>query len=365
MIELKRHIEILLLSNDCVIVPDFGGFMAHHVEAIYDGSNSMFLPPIRTIGFNPQLKINDSLLALSYVEAYDISYPEALNRIASEVAEVRQTLENEGKYVFSDLGTIRLNEDGNYSFEPCEAGILTPGLYGLGSFDMLPLAQLNAEENGNQEAEASEAVPENAKGEGKPNSIFAPDEEVEDDKQPGAEVISIKKSWLRNIAAACIAVIAFFTVSTPLGTPSVQKSQIDTGMLTRIMPKELTTPQEPKVANQETKELKLAESTEADKENAETSKNAPEAGLAQDRELQTPTSYYSIVLASRVTKRNAAHYAEMLQDKGFKEAKVLITNNNVKVIYGTYPSEAEAYSALNRLHDNEAFSDAWITQVKE
>ena len=25
MIELARHIEILLLENDCVIIPDFGG----------------------------------------------------------------------------------------------------------------------------------------------------------------------------------------------------------------------------------------------------------------------------------------------------------------------------------------------------
>ena len=36
MIEIQRHIEILLLDNDCVIVPGFGGFMAHHVAARYD-----------------------------------------------------------------------------------------------------------------------------------------------------------------------------------------------------------------------------------------------------------------------------------------------------------------------------------------
>ena len=30
MIELARHIEILLLENDCVIIPDFGGFIAHY-----------------------------------------------------------------------------------------------------------------------------------------------------------------------------------------------------------------------------------------------------------------------------------------------------------------------------------------------
>ena len=69
MIELERHIEVLLLDNDCVIVPDFGGFMAHHVDARYDEADGSFVPPIRTLGFNPQLKINDSLLIHSYIEA--------------------------------------------------------------------------------------------------------------------------------------------------------------------------------------------------------------------------------------------------------------------------------------------------------
>ena len=98
VIELGRHIEILLLSNDCVIVPDLGGFMAHHIEAHYDDEERVFLPPQRTLGFNPQLKLNDSLLAQSYIEAYDISYPEALRRIEEEVSELKQSLSNEGYY---------------------------------------------------------------------------------------------------------------------------------------------------------------------------------------------------------------------------------------------------------------------------
>ena len=33
MNELARHIASLLLENDCVIVPDFGGFIAHYDPA--------------------------------------------------------------------------------------------------------------------------------------------------------------------------------------------------------------------------------------------------------------------------------------------------------------------------------------------
>lgn len=54
------------------------------------------MPPLRTIGFNPQLTMNDSLLALSYVEAYDISYPDALSRIAEDVREIRAELDING-----------------------------------------------------------------------------------------------------------------------------------------------------------------------------------------------------------------------------------------------------------------------------
>lgn len=362
--ELKRHIEILLLSNDCVIVPEFGGFMAHHVDARYDGRDNMFLPPLRTIGFNPQLTMNDSLLALSYVEAYDISYPEALNRIADEVAEIKQTLENTGRFELNDIGTIILNETGNYTFEPCEAGILTPELYGLGGFDMLPLAQISnteaaehttvvemtAEEYKPAQQRESSDIKEEANIVSANNSVFINEEEEEENSS--TEFISIRKSWLRNIAAACIAIIAFFTLSTPLGTSNVQKSQIDTGMLTKVMPKELTQPAH---------ELVLANNVQA----AETP--AVNTGkMTQDSEITTTSSaYYSIVLASRITKRNAATYAEYLQSKGFKEARVLITDTNVKVIYGSYSTENEAYTALNRLHNYEEFTDGWITKVKE
>ena len=352
VIELERHIEILLLSNDCVIVPDFGGFMAHHVDARYDGRDSMFLPPLRTVGFNPQLKMNDSLLAQSYVEAYDISYPEAIDRLAQEVAEIRQCLENEGKFELNNIGTIYLNEDGNYSFEPCEAGILTPSLYGLGGFDMLPL-------NAMETVEEEEPATEQAKTTVLPmtsnaNSVF--DSETEDEETEHAEFILIKKSWLRNLAAACIAIIAFFAISTPLGTPNMQVSKIDTGLLTRIMPKELE-----QVKAHEKLQLKVEENKSND-----LNLNEEKTEKAQDKvELQSAKPYYSIVLASRVTKRNAANYVEKLQAKGWKEAKVVITTSNVKVVYGSYDTENEAYQALHKLHNNEVFADGWITKVTE
>lgn len=62
MIELAQHIEVLLLENDCVIVPGLGGFVAHYTPAMRVAEENVFLPPTRIIGFNPQLKMNDGYL---------------------------------------------------------------------------------------------------------------------------------------------------------------------------------------------------------------------------------------------------------------------------------------------------------------
>ena len=155
MIELERHIEILLLNNDCVIIPNFGGFMAHYCEAHYDIRDNSFLPPTRSIGFNPQLKITDSLLAQSYVEAYDISYPEAVRRIEKETDEMKQILDNDGYFELTDIGTLKISQEGRYTFEPCEAGLLTPNLYGLGSFQMPVLTLSEDEDNKSEEVEVN------------------------------------------------------------------------------------------------------------------------------------------------------------------------------------------------------------------
>ena len=154
MTKLERHIEILLLKNDCVIVPGLGGFVAHHIKARYDEQDGMFLPPYRTLGFNAQLTMNDSLLVQSYVDAYDLSYPEALSQIEEEVAELYHTLENEGCVELNGLGKLYTNAERKLQFEPFESGILTPNYYGLSSFE-LPLLRLKRATDASAIADAS------------------------------------------------------------------------------------------------------------------------------------------------------------------------------------------------------------------
>lgn len=367
VIELERHIEILLLDNDCVIVPDLGGFMAHYSEAHYDDIDQMFLPPSRTLGFNPALKMNDSLLAQSYIEAYDISYPEALKRIEDEVNELRQHIENEGYYELNDIGVLRVNEYGSYEFEPCEAGILTPALYGLSSVEIDPLESIapafvetKTRPVKIETATDSETKEEKAREVKMTSPLF--DEDDNDDK------VHIRVSVLRNIAAAAIAIFAFFMISTPLNNGSRKEMSMlnmNTETLTRILPK-TTVQGVAEVKGITAKELNKKEEKAIQKsevENQETSSSS----VSENQEVKPEEQnlpYYTIVLASHVSKKNAAAYVEKLHKAGFNEAQVYSGRSTTRVIFNQYKSEAEAYGALHEMREYTEFNDAWVYKVE-
>ena len=67
MIELTQHIEKLLYDNDCIIVPNFGVFVAFYNHAQNNEDENTFYHPTRTIGFNPRLTLNDGMLIQSYL----------------------------------------------------------------------------------------------------------------------------------------------------------------------------------------------------------------------------------------------------------------------------------------------------------
>ena len=332
VIELERHIEILLLSNDCVIVPDLGGFMAHHVEARYDVEDGTFLPPLRTLGFNPQLKMNDSLLVQSYIEAYDISYPEALRRIEAEVAEIRQHLETDGQFELNDIGILRLNEEGHITFEPCEAGILTPNLYGLSSFEMPFIAAKEEKEQPTEQEKPAEVISLNT--------------------VPEEESITIKMSWLRNIAAVAAAVVAFLMISSPISNSDIN-TQVQQSAFFPIGSLHTKATTDIKSLPAAAKQVTPTDSTSSD------------IVTVSKEEAKPIVPTYCIVLASQVNRQNAMDFISQLNKQGYEEVRLLETKI-LRVVYGTYNSEDEAQNVLRTLRSqSKHFAEAWIMEVKQ
>lgn len=348
VIEINRHIEILLLSNDCVIVPGFGGFMAHYVDARKDEADGSFLPPIRNIGFNPKVTVNDSLLVQSFVDSYDISYPEACKRVEKNVEELKQRISTEGYYEFNGIGTVSVNSEGNYEFSPCKAGILTPELYGLGSFGMQTLSELNG-----ISAKPWTVVSSEQPSAEKEDTHAAEYYDYDDDANT-KHTQRVIAMW-RNVAVACIAAIVFLIIPSPLvNSAQMAGNSIDFRLLNRVMPHEVTTGRQnvENAIKNTSKVVKMVES-----QNVE----AVGSTEASTDEAQ-PAGHFSIVLASRVTKANAEEYVAKLTKRGYKDVRVH-QNGLVKVVMGSFSTREEAMKALQKLRANQEFSGAWVVEL--
>jgi hypothetical protein len=359
VIELERHIEILLLSNDCVIVPDFGGFMAHHVDAHYDEDEGLFLPPQRTLGFNPQLKINDSLLAQSYVEAYDISYPEAVLRIEDEVNELKMHLQTKGFYELSSIGTLEFNENGNYVFTPCEAGILTPDLYGLCSFEMTPLKISAAPvpetvEEEEEEKEATQIFNMNPLERDVETTEAEAEIEAEDEEEE--DVVRIKFSWIRNAVAVAAILLAVFFAAMPTGKTEMMTrtiSNINSNLFFGMMSKDTNT------SKIEISKADIQKPTNK----ADTISKLEKIKTEQTVKAEPVKKGYCIVLASQVSKRNAEMFIERLKAKGLDSAEIYVKQKAQsirRVVCGNFQTQEEAYNELRKIHKDEELKDAWV-----
>lgn len=345
VIELNRHIEILLLSNDCVIVPDLGGFMTHHVDARYDNEDHMFVPPVRTLGFNPQLTMNDSLLAQSYIEAYDLSYPEAMRCIEAEVNELKQQLYNDGYFEMSGIGGLTINEDGHIVFRPCEAGLLTPSLYALGTFEMLPL---------NSKGLLNDNIREDIS-----RVTTTPSTEKAATKTEESAII-VKMSWIRNSVAIAASILLFFLL-----TPPVDNSQMDGNTQMNISQVELL----PLPKKVEAKKLDTSVvnnqkdttiSTVVSEQSLATEKKEPKEDITTTEE-----STYTLVLASQVAQQGAELFVSKMKQSGYADTRIHIHNHVRRVVYGHYDSEGAAYKALKKLHSSsDKFDEAWVYKTR-
>ena len=395
MIELGRHIEILLLNNDCVIVPNLGGFMTHHVEARYDDRDSMFIPPLRTLGFNPQLTMSDPLLAQSYADAYDISYPEAVALLEREVQSVKNQIEQEGQYEFIDLGILSLDKEGNYTFEPNEAGLLTPMLYGLSSIEMPLLAQVlkQAQLPGTV---SYDTTPVNSAAPSlhpsfQPTLATIMSQVSPSDRQREEKTISIKVSLLRNLAVTAVAAVALLFFARPVSNDPAMVSggePAEASLLTTITPKKevkeaaslatATPTVAPEATVAEPQTVAAAEEPAAAVEETAAVVEAPASKsivdalgqLAQqieqlNEETVLPSAgHFTVVLGCSLPLENAKFFLSSIQEKGVKKAALFEYNNDHMIVYGDYADKADAYAQLQKLLADGAVASGWIMEVK-
>ena len=115
--QLTKAINILLYTNDCVTVPEFGSFIINKFSSIYDENKGKFYPPSRRVSFNSKIKSNDGLIANFISKESGISYEDAVKKVHTEVVSWKKIL-NEESLVLKNIGELSYNADENIVFVP-------------------------------------------------------------------------------------------------------------------------------------------------------------------------------------------------------------------------------------------------------
>ena len=126
---LANYISDLLYRYECVIVPNFGGFIVNNKSATIDSINHILSPPYKQITYNSHLKNNDGLLANHIASVDKISYECALNYIRFEIEEWKQKLKNTD-IDLEGIGSFSLIHD-KLHFEPQKTINYLTSSYGL------------------------------------------------------------------------------------------------------------------------------------------------------------------------------------------------------------------------------------------
>lgn len=136
--KIEEYISELLYEHDCVIVPDFGGFVCNYAPARIDAVKHLFEPPGKRILFNKGLTHNDGLLAHTISAQLKLSYSQALETIAKEVKRYKEEIRKDKRLILDNIGLLYIDEKGSLLFrQDNKLNYLTES-FGLAPFYYLP-----------------------------------------------------------------------------------------------------------------------------------------------------------------------------------------------------------------------------------
>ncbi|MBK9672289.1 MAG: SPOR domain-containing protein [Bacteroidetes bacterium] len=131
---LGKYISNLLIEYDCVIIPDFGGFVGIYAPARIHPTQHSFEPPYKKIAFNKNLSTNDGLLANAVASDLSISFNEANLWIEQEVLRIEIRLAKREKVELTGVGILYNDIENNLQFTAASSINYLLDSFGLSGF---------------------------------------------------------------------------------------------------------------------------------------------------------------------------------------------------------------------------------------
>lgn len=303
-----------------------GAFLAEEVSAHYNAEEQIFMPPYRTMRFNPQVTVDDALLISEYIDREQLSYEEAGKLMNRHINELRSNLSQNSVVRFGELGTFYMNINGNISFEVDANGIDDAVNFG---FEPIAIQQLRKFEE---------------------------------------KKIVIRHRDLGKIIAAAAAIILTFIFVTPM-SDSAFKQNMQASFTGFASSEQISLMQQvgAPAPSQAVNEIENCEISPIDANGnmeilhiVEPTEEVATAEPAVTAPVENKKVFH-IIVASSPNENNAQLAIKELSAKMEAEYTVVQGNGRHRISIGEYESNSDATAAIKELKST--FPDAWILQT--
>ncbi len=349
---LERDIHRLLLTHDCVVVPGFGGFLAHYRPARLDAQRALLHPPGKDISFNKHLHRTDGLLAQEVMRREHLDHTAADRVVASYASRWKDRLDRQGRLELDRVGTFFHDAERNLQFVPDKRVNFLKDAYGLRPVAAVPVREVKP-------APVVRVLP-----------VEQPVEEVEGSGRSfpwwqvaaGVVLCSFGVWWLTNSGGAGLGErMAAWTKERPQPRYlPVQHAGIapfqfdDTAPWTA--PPELHGVVMAPIAGAHGPLVAVDLGAVPAEEHLSQTPPVPAVKAGPEA---APTLRYHIIGGCFAEKENADRFASELQARGFAASVIDRKGGLYRVAYGSYAKRAMAVEALAAVRKEEA-PDAWM-----
>lgn len=308
MNEIALHIDFLLHSHDCIIIPGLGGFVVNESGVDKNGLWGLDAPTLELL-FNNKLTYNDGLLAESLMKTNKVSYEVAIKQIESACEELKDRLIKSEEVEWSNLGVFKTDKENNIIFS-ANKDYVRPSSFGLTNARFKPAAlALSSTSN------VDNAIP--------------------------------AKSIMRYVSTAIAAAVVLFFVVLSFNNSNSPSQYAE------IVSKPLIFSS----SSSKTKSTKQIQSATVgvDEETPTTDTNNT---IAQS---QLSTRRYYIIVGVYEVRDIAEKSLSRLKKQGFQTASMIERPRRLDVYSASFTDRDEAQTFLQKFQaDNPQYRDAWI-----
>lgn len=135
----EHYIAELLYRYNCVVVPNFGAFLANSTSARIDLDLQTLYPPSKSLSFNQQLIKNDGLLVSHIANSKNLPYEALLEEVNATSKQWMHKLEKGQQLFLEGIGKLWMGREHKIQFSPEQGHNYLISSFGFSSFNAAPV----------------------------------------------------------------------------------------------------------------------------------------------------------------------------------------------------------------------------------